>query len=495
MKKILSIILCLAMILSLAVAASAASTVKNGEYVIADGNIAATALPDSYTYGYLYTVDTAAYGDTAVWTITKSGDYYTIKDCYGRYIYSTSYNSYSVSKDTQADDSHLWSITASGNTYTIQNKATGKYMGFDTGYGSWGCYPDPSKASAISLIDANPIQVPDDGSVLTIAEALEYAGATGSNRYIITGTITSIESEEYGNMYIEDETGSIYVYGLYSEDGSLKYSELETKPVVGDTIKVSTKLTVYNTVPQMSSAWLLEIVSDDTTTGGDDTTTGGNDTTTGGSTGDSTGGSSSSTTKPTEAKPVEYHGTKLSKLSDGDTVLIYSVANSSVMTGKEYTYEGSSYTKVELEQLEVSVKNNVVTYGKGAIVLTVHINDGKVSFTTPDGKYLYADGTDVKFVAEASEYTDFVLEETTDGYFIKCATATYNDKPQYLEVYSGYFTCYSKYEDSNLSLYTFQFFEADPETSAKTGDSISVIAALLLVSAAGIAIIGKKKEF
>ena len=90
-----------------------------------------------------------------------------------------------------------------------------------------------------------------------------------------------------------------------------------------------------------------------------------------------------------------------------------------------------------------------------ALVLTVKMEGDYVSFVTADGKYLMADGKNVDLVDEAGEHTLFVLEEVDGGYLIRCANATYNDKPQYLEVYSGYLTVYS-FNESKVGIYTFE---------------------------------------
>ena len=89
-----------------------------------------------------------------------------------------------------------------------------------------------------------------------------------------------------------------------------------------------------------------------------------------------------------------------------------------------------------------------------AIFKLIKNSDGTVSFKV-GSKLLYADGTNVRLVDSESDNTKFILEETSVGYFIKCATATYQDKPQYLEVYSGYLTCYGM--EADTSMYTFVF--------------------------------------
>ncbi len=78
-----------------------------------------------------------------------------------------------------------------------------------------------------------------------------------------------------------------------------------------------------------------------------------------------------------------------------------------------------------------------------------------------DDMFLYADGNDVRLVEEAGEFTYFVIDPTQDGALIRCKTANYQGKPQYLEVYcDGCLTCYGLNE-SNLPIYTFNFIPLD----------------------------------
>lgn len=188
---------------------------------------------------------------------------------------------------------------------------------------------------------------------------------------------------------------------------------------------------------------------------------------------------------------TSYTGTLLSGLKDGDEVVIYSDYLKGLMT-----YEDSVYNdKHQLKSISAAVADGKVSYNDGAIVLTVHVKDNVYSFTTPSGLYLYVDGTHTMFVSEAGENTQFVLEQAEGGFYVKCANATYNDKPQYLEAYKGVFTTFGMNEN-NAAQYVFQFYAADPETP-RTGDtSLSMLVALMAVSALGIVVVtSKKKEF
>ena len=112
------------------------------------------------------------------------------------------------------------------------------------------------------------VHVEQDGSgydLLPISEALEIANNIAHNqstidRYYVRGTVTEIVNTTYGNMYLSDGAGNvIYLYGLYSEDGSLRFDALETQPAVGDTILIYTTLSNYNG-PQLKNAHLIEIL-------------------------------------------------------------------------------------------------------------------------------------------------------------------------------------------------------------------------------------------
>lgn len=99
-------------------------------------------------------------------------------------------------------------------------------------------------------------------NIITIAEALEIAKAAGQNgtteRYYIAGTVKTLSNPGYGEMTLMDETGEIYVYGTYSSDGVLKYSEMTDKAVAGDLVLLHCILSTYNDQPQVKNARLID---------------------------------------------------------------------------------------------------------------------------------------------------------------------------------------------------------------------------------------------
>ena len=96
---------------------------------------------------------------------------------------------------------------------------------------------------------------------ITIAEALELCGEAGNittERYYIRATIESITNAAYGQMIIKDETGSIAVYGTYSADGEINYSQMEDKPYKGDEVLLHCILQNYNGTKEVKNARLIE---------------------------------------------------------------------------------------------------------------------------------------------------------------------------------------------------------------------------------------------
>lgn len=131
-----------------------------------------------------------------------------------------------------------------GCTYTENKDATEKIAHADAN-GDFKC--DTTGCTELIL--------PADGSTLTIAQALAIGAlTTTTQKYYVTGKITSVYNTTYGNMYITDGTNTITVYGLYFEGA--RYDAMTTKPVANDTITVYGILTAYNGVGQFKNAEL-----------------------------------------------------------------------------------------------------------------------------------------------------------------------------------------------------------------------------------------------
>ena len=102
--------------------------------------------------------------------------------------------------------------------------------------------------------------IKDEFDCITIKEAIELAqkaGGAGTNeKYYIYGKVTEVSNATYGSMTIEDETGSLYVYGVYGSDLTTRYDALEDRPVVGDEVVLYGVLKTYNDSPELDRGYL-----------------------------------------------------------------------------------------------------------------------------------------------------------------------------------------------------------------------------------------------
>ena len=98
-------------------------------------------------------------------------------------------------------------------------------------------------------------------NVITIAQALEIAklaGETTTERYYIHATVATVTNSAYGAMIIEDETGSISVYGTYSEDGEIGYATMNDKPKKGDEVLLSCTLHTFKNSAEVQNARVIK---------------------------------------------------------------------------------------------------------------------------------------------------------------------------------------------------------------------------------------------
>ena len=238
--------------------------VEDGTYVISYGDYALAALDSSKTYGYAPADSATNYSALAAMTIKNVDGGITIQDCYGRYLYmSGTFNSFNVSTTAPTDGSHIWTVSAEGK---VVNTVTGKSIQYSSSYGSWGAYTDGENLLTFTTY-VEPVDTdPEANSTLTIAEAITLGESKShnlytTNKYYVTGKITEVYAPDYGNMYITDGEGNtLTLYGTYSADGSTKYSEMETKPVAGDTITVYGIIGQYSGTAQMKNGWIVEHV-------------------------------------------------------------------------------------------------------------------------------------------------------------------------------------------------------------------------------------------
>ena len=133
------------------------------------------------------------------------------------------------------------------------------------------CAPQDA-TTAPTTVPSNPTEPTDptepadpwaEYETITVAEALAMNLADGeatTDRYYLIGTVAEMKNVLYGEMTLTDETGSIYVYGTYSVDGALKYSEMTEKAFEGDKVLLHCIISNYQGTIQVKNARLIDYI-------------------------------------------------------------------------------------------------------------------------------------------------------------------------------------------------------------------------------------------
>lgn len=116
---------------------------------------------------------------------------------------------------------------------------------------------DSAATVVTATTEAEPAVAP---TYTTVAEFLA-ADVNDTTYYTLKGTITSVANTQYGNFDLTDETGTIYVWGLYSEDGATNKYWAASGAKLGDDIVISAVRAEYNGSAQAGSARFMGLTS------------------------------------------------------------------------------------------------------------------------------------------------------------------------------------------------------------------------------------------
>lgn len=190
--------------------------------------------------------------------------------------------------DVQVVESDLGKTFVEGGAHTsinVEDKTGNSFVIFSSKYTTFGNEQVPQGAGVlkgISMINNGKMQIgltsqddyagmtgerfdgqggdePDPGEIeeVTIEEFL--AKSEGETYYKLTGTVTSIKDDSWGNLTIEDETGNVYVYGVAKDEASVgsgpSFSGLGVE--VGDILTIAGKRASYNGSPQVGDAYYI----------------------------------------------------------------------------------------------------------------------------------------------------------------------------------------------------------------------------------------------
>ena len=114
-----------------------------------------------------------------------------------------------------------------------------------------------SEAAVVTVTtEAAPVVGP---TYTTVADFLA-AEVDDSVYYTLKGTITRVANTSYGNFDLTDETGTIYVYGLNSEDGATNKYWAASGAKLGDDIVISATRSEFSGSAQAGNARFVELL-------------------------------------------------------------------------------------------------------------------------------------------------------------------------------------------------------------------------------------------
>jgi len=95
-------------------------------------------------------------------------------------------------------------------------------------------------------------------AIIATATCADVIAGPDSKTYQVTGVCTAIANTTYGNWYLEDETGSIYIYGTLDAKGGTK-NFLSWGLEVGDEVTVQGPKTTYQGTVELVDVTVINI--------------------------------------------------------------------------------------------------------------------------------------------------------------------------------------------------------------------------------------------
>lgn len=94
-------------------------------------------------------------------------------------------------------------------------------------------------------------------AVIGDATCAEVIAGPESKTYRVTGVVTAIANTTYGNFYLNDGTGEIYIYGTKDSSGNYNWAKFGIE--VGDEVTVQGPKTVYGSVVELVDATFIKV--------------------------------------------------------------------------------------------------------------------------------------------------------------------------------------------------------------------------------------------
>ncbi len=116
-----------------------------------------------------------------------------------------------------------------------------------------------SGATTFTVCQAGDPDKPSD-EIIDLPTGSFNALPDGDQLYRVTGTVTRIANSQYGNLYLDDGSGEMYIYGVLDREGAKK-NFMSLGVGVGDILTVVGSKTTYGSTAEMADAQYISHVS------------------------------------------------------------------------------------------------------------------------------------------------------------------------------------------------------------------------------------------
>lgn len=183
--------------------------------------------------------------------IKVSSSYVSILEAGGSTsITVTAKDSWSVEKVMTAKDSVKWLTISSTSGVAGQSELT---------FSAASALDGRTAQVLIKCGDATQrINIIQGLATIATATCAEVIAGPDSKTYQVTGVCSSIANTQYGNWYLKDETGTVYVYGTLDAKGATK-NFLSLGIEVGDEVTVQGPKTTYGVTVELVNATVIKI--------------------------------------------------------------------------------------------------------------------------------------------------------------------------------------------------------------------------------------------
>ncbi|MBQ7874437.1 MAG: CehA/McbA family metallohydrolase, partial [Oscillospiraceae bacterium] len=343
-------------------------------------------------------------------------------------------------------------------TYRIVNVEKTKYLSYDTGYGSYGIYAEPSDAQLDDLtltvyVEPEEYAVPD-GDYVIWAPAYNMSLSSEYTGYYNKGVEVTEDGEKlsgYGSTEIwtvtnnDDGTITISYNGknlaMADSYSSLTLGEKNDKWVFEDAGNG-----LYYVKNDVRGAYIEWYASKNNWSGYNYI---------------NSGSEGMFALKFTPAEEVADSNLP----AEGDEVVIYNLSAQGVLAAENDTQS--------IENALAEIFDGKAFPENGAVIFTVSKNGEYYRFYNETYGWLCSNGTgnNAFYTQEASDDADWILHEgKSGGWNLESRTAKYNGTySQYLEYYADSYKTYSMYNVTDYDIYEFFFYPVEESVNVSAG--------------------------